>query len=167
MIVLIGFMGAGKSTVGRLLAAQLRLPFADADAVIEAEQELSIPDIFEGYGEPEFRRIEAETIIRLLAGPETVLSLGGGALATKAVRDALAGHQVVLLDVELDEALRRVGGDGSRPMLARNDVPELFASRQQAYRKAATEVVPVNDRTPQEVTAAVLTALVSPRATTD
>lgn len=167
MIVLIGFMGAGKSTVGRLLAAQLGLPFADADAVIEAEQGLSIPAIFEGYGEPEFRRIEAETITRLLTGPETVLSLGGGALGSKAVREALAGHQVVLLDVALEEALRRVGGEGSRPMLARNDVPGLFASRQQAYRKAATEVVPVNDRTPQEVTAAVLTALVSPRATTD
>ena len=162
MIVLIGFMGAGKSTVGRLLAAKLGLPFADADAVIEAEQGLSIPDIFEGYGEPEFRRIEAETITKRLAGPKTVLSLGGGALGTTAVRDALAGHQVVLLDVELAEALRRVGGDGSRPMLARNDVPELYASRQQAYRAAAKLVVPVTGRTPQEVAASVLAALVAP-----
>lgn len=162
MIVLIGFMGAGKSTVGRLLATRLGLDFIDSDAVIEVEQGLSIPDIFEGYGESGFRRIEAETIARLLSGPEAVLSLGGGAVGSTDVQAALAGHQVVLLDVELAEALRRVGEDGSRPMLARSDVAELYASRQRDYRDAATVIVPVTGRTPPEIVAAVVTGLAAP-----
>lgn len=162
MIVLIGFMGAGKSTIGRLLATRLGRRFTDVDAVIAAEQGLSIPALFEGYGEAGFRRIEAETVVRLLAGPDRVLSLGGGALGSAEVRAALAGHQVVLLDVEFEEAMRRVGGDGSRPMLGRPDLPELYAARQQAYRDAASVVVPVDGRTPAEVTAGVLAALGEP-----
>jgi len=159
MIVLIGFMGAGKSTVGRLLAARLGLGFVDADAVIEAEQELRIPAIFEGYGEAGFRRIEAKTIAKLLTGPEVVLSLGGGAPASAEVRAALAGHQVVLLDIEFEEACRRVGGDSSRPMLTRPDLPEIYANRQKTYREAASVVVPAGGRKPDEVAAAVLDAL--------
>ena len=162
MIVLVGFMGAGKTTVGRLVAARLGVPFVDADAEIEAREGLPVPAIFEGYGEEGFRAIEAATIARLLAGPEVVLALGGGALGTEAVRRAIAGHRVVLLDVDLSQALARVGGDPSRPMLRSPDLPGLYAGRQQAYHDAA-EVVVRADRTPREVAAEVLTALRRPR----
>lgn len=159
MIVLVGFMGAGKTTVGRLLADRITVPFVDADEAIVAAQGRSIADIFTAEGETGFRRIEAVRIAGLLAGEEVVLALGGGALGTPAVRDALAGHRVVLLDVPLAEALARVGGDAGRPMLARPDLAEVYAGRQQDYREAASVVVPVAGRTPDEVADAVLSEL--------
>lgn len=159
MIVLVGFMGAGKTTVGRLLAEELGVPFVDADEAIVAAEGRSIADIFTTDGEAGFRRIEASRIAGLLAGDEVVLALGGGALGTPAVRDAVAGHQVVLLDVPLAEALARVGGDAGRPMLARPDLAEVYAGRQQAYRDAASLVVPVAGRTPAQVVAALRSAL--------
>jgi shikimate kinase len=156
MIVLIGFMGAGKTTVGRLLARELGVPFVDADAAIEAAEGTTIPEIFDSRGEAGFRRVEASTITDLLAGDDIVLALGGGALGSDDVRRALVGHRVVLLDVPLTEALARVGGDASRPMLARPDLGDLYKGRQQAYRDAASVVVPVAGRTPREVAADVL-----------
>ena len=159
MIVLVGFMGAGKTTVGRLLAERLGIPFVDADEAIVAAEGRSIADLFSADGEAGFRRVEAVRIGDLLAGDEVVLALGGGALGTPAVRDAVAGHRVVLLDVPLAEALARVGGDTGRPMLARPDLAELYADRQQAYHDAASVVVPVAGCTPAEVATAVLAAL--------
>lgn len=162
MIVLVGFMGAGKTTVGRLLAEELGVPFVDADEAIVAAEGRSIADIFRDDGEAGFRRIEASRVAGLLAGDEVVLALGGGALGTPAVRDAVAGHQVVLLDVPLAEALARVGGDAGRPMLARPDLAEVYAGRQQAYGDAASLVVPVAGRTPEQVVAALRSALSDP-----
>lgn len=159
MIVLVGFMGAGKTTVGRLVADALGLPFVDADAAIEAAVERSIPEIFIASGEGGFRALEAEVITGLLAGPAAVLALGGGALGSESVRSALAGHRVVLLDVSLEEALARVGGDPTRPMLQRTDLPELYAGRQRAYRDAADLVVPAGGREPAAVAEQVLAAL--------
>jgi shikimate kinase len=159
MIVLIGFMGAGKTTVGGLLAEHLGLPFVDSDQVIEATKGRLIADIFQAHGETGFRAIEAATITGLLAGPEAVLALGGGALATPEVRTALAGNQVVLLDVALDEALERVASDPGRPMLHKPDLPGLYASRQDAYREASTVAVPVSGRSPREVVEDVLAVL--------
>src|SRR6476619_8215072 len=85
-IVLVGMMGAGKSTVGRRLAARLRLPFADADTEIEAAAGMSIPEIFEIHGEPYFRDGEVRVIARLLEGGPAVLATGGGALMREATR---------------------------------------------------------------------------------
>lgn len=159
MIVLVGFMGAGKTTVGRLVAERLGVPFVDADAAIEEREGIRVPAIFERDGEAGFRRIEADVVERLLAGPEVVLALGGGALGSQTVREALSGHRVVLLDVGLAEALTRVGGDPSRPMVSRPDLPRLYSGRLQAYRDAAQVVVPVDGRTPAEVAADVLAEL--------
>lgn len=140
-IVLVGFMGAGKTTVGRLLAARLGMTFIDVDAAIAAEQGRSVAQIFAEDGEAGFREIEAATIADLLTGLPAVIALGGGALTTEAVRQSLVGQRVVLLDVSLADALARVGGDPKRPMLS-GDVEGLYATRQDAYRDAATVVVP-------------------------
>ena len=139
-VVMIGFMGAGKTTVGRLLADRLGLDFVDTDDVVEATAGRRTAEIFDDLGEPGFRQLEAATIAEVLCGPPAVVSLGGGALYSESVRRVLAGHQVVLLDVPLDEALRRVGSDLRRPMLAGN-VPALYASREDAYHAAATLVI--------------------------
>ncbi len=159
MIVLIGFMGAGKTTVGRLLAEHLLTPFIDSDQVIEASEGLAVREIFAMRGEAEFRRIEAATITRLLSGPDVVLALGGGALTTPQVRAALVGHQVVLLDVAFEEALERVAADPGRPMLHKPNLSGLYDRRQDDYREAARVAVPVSGRSPRTVVADVLAAL--------
>ena len=159
MIVLIGFMGAGKTTVGGLLAEHLGMPFVDSDAVIEASEGLAVREIFATRGEAEFRWVEAATIRRLLAGPDVVLAVGGGALTAAEVRAALAAHQVVLLDVAFEEALERVAADPGRPMLHRPDLSGLYDRRQDDYREAARVAVPVSGRSPREVVADVLAAL--------
>jgi shikimate dehydrogenase len=140
-IVLLGFMGAGKTTVGELLAQRLGMSFIDADQAIVARDGRDIPAIFAAEGEPGFRAIEAATIADLLTGFPAVIALGGGAVTTPSVAEALRGHLVLLLDVPLETALERVGGDQGRPMLARDDLPQLFAERQDAYRHAATAVI--------------------------
>ena len=159
MIVLIGFMGAGKTTVGGLLAERLGMPFVDSDAMIEASEGLAVREIFATRGEAEFRRVEAATIRRLLAGPDVVLAVGGGALTTAEVRAAMAGHQVVLLDVAFEEALERVAADPGRPMLHRPDLSGLYDRRQDDYREAARVAVPVSGRSPRDVVADVVAAL--------
>jgi shikimate dehydrogenase len=140
-IVLVGFMGAGKTTVGRRLAARLGMDFVDADEAVVTTTGRSVADIFATDGEARFRELEAATIADLLTGFPAVIALGGGALGSEAVRQALAGHQVLLLDISLAEALARVGGDADRPMLARDDLAQLYDSRQEAYHAVATAVV--------------------------
>ncbi len=164
MIVLVGFMGAGKTTIGRGLARRLNRPFVDSDEVIERSTGLSITDIFEGYGEAGFREIEARTIAGQLAGPPVVLALGGGAVTTPSVRENLVGHEVVLLEIALTDALGRVGGDPSRPMLRRPDLAEIFAARQALYREVATLRIPVAGRSVAELVELVATGLSDPSA---
>ncbi len=164
MIVLIGFMGAGKTTVGRALAHRLARPFVDSDEVIEQATGLSIADLFEGYGEAGFRELEARVIADQLTGPPVVLALGGGAVTTLSVREELAGHQVVLLDISLADALSRIGGDPSRPMLQRPDLAEIFAAREELYREVATLRVPVAGRSVAELVEVVVAGLADPSA---
>ena len=158
MIVLVGFMGAGKTTVGRRLAAKLGRPFLDSDAVIEERAGRPIRDIFAGEGEPAFRELEHETIADLLAGPDAVLALGGGAAGHPGTRDLLASGAatVVYLRVSYDDVLARVGGDTGRPVLARADVADVFTARQAIYSAAATFTVDTGGRSPEDITADIL-----------
>ncbi len=128
MIVLVGFMGAGKTTVGELLAGQLGLPFTDADQVIEQRAGRPVRQIFAEDGEPAFRALEHQVITALLDGPELVLALGGGAAGHPRTRQQLTGAQVVYLHVSYEQALARVGGDPGRPMLARPGLAETYPS---------------------------------------
>jgi shikimate kinase len=159
VIVLVGFMGAGKTTVGRVLAAGLGLPFLDSDHVIEARAGRAIPEIFATDGEPAFRALEQEVIADLLRGPDVVLALGGGAAEHEETRKLLAAVPVAFLRVSYDGAVARIGGDGNRPMLARPDLPAVYARRQDGYESVATTVVDVDGLLPEAIAGRILASL--------
>lgn len=154
MIALVGFMGAGKTTVGRLLAARVGLPFVDADAAIEAAAGKPIGEIFED-GEAAFRELESRTVHSILEGPEAVVALGGGALGDPSIATALQWATVVWLDVSFREGMRRLSGAGDRPMLRRGDPKALYESRRDVYRRAAGHVVPADGKSPEELAAQI------------
>src|SRR5437879_4279455 len=140
-IVLIGMMGAGKSTIGRRLSARLRLPFLDADTEIEAAAGMSIPDIFERHGEPHFRDGEARVIARLLDGGPIVLATGGGAFMREETRARIAAKAVsIWLKADADIIMRRVRRRADRPLLQTADpegtVTRLLTEREPVYGHA-------------------------------
>ena len=160
--VLVGPPGAGKSTVGELVAASLGVPFRDTDADIEAVAGKPIPDIFVEDGEAEFRTLERSAVAAALASFGGVLALGGGAVLAEETRAALAGHTVVYLSVELAEAVKRVGLGAGRPLLTVNPratLKRLLDQRRPLYLEVATATVVTDARTPEEVAAEVLAAL--------
>ena len=159
MIVLVGFMGAGKSTVGSLLAARLGLPFTDSDQVIEQRAGRPVRQIFAEDGEPAFRALEHQVIAGLLDGPDLVLALGGGAAEHPGTRDLLATAQVVYLQVGYEQAMARVGGDPGRPVLARPDLAATYRRRLPLYAAVATLTVPTDHRPPEAVGQDILTRL--------
>jgi shikimate kinase len=161
-IVLTGFMGSGKSTVGPLLAARLGWRFVDADDVIEAEAGCSIPEIFRRHGEPGFRAREHAAIARLAAEDKLVLALGGGAIETEATRELLLGEPATLLvhlEVELATTLQRCRGtEGNRPILAdQANLASRYQRRLPLYRTAHVSIA-VDRLTPQEAAEAVALA---------
>lgn len=157
MIVLVGFMGAGKTTVGTLLAAKLGLPFTDSDQVIEQRAGRPVRQIFAEDGEPAFRALEHEVIAELLDGPPIVLALGGGAAEHPQTQNKLANAQVVYLHVSYAQALQRVGGDPeSRPLLARPDLAGLYERRLGVYAGVATMTVPTDGRDPLAIAEDIL-----------
>jgi shikimate kinase len=140
-IVLVGMMGAGKSTIGRRLSVRLRLPFLDADTEIEAAAGMSIPDIFETHGEPHFRDGEARVIARLLDGGPTVLATGGGAFMREDTRDRIRDKAIsIWLKADADIILRRVKRRADRPLLQTADpaatVGRLIREREPVYQNA-------------------------------
>src|SRR5215472_11114985 len=141
LIVLVGMMGAGKSTIGRRLAARLRLPFLDADGEIEAAAGMTIPEIFELHGEPHFRDGEARVIARLLESGPAVLATGGGAFMREETRRRIGDKAVsIWLKADTDIIMRRVRRRADRPLLQTNDpaatVNRLIAEREPVYQKA-------------------------------
>jgi 3-dehydroquinate synthase/shikimate kinase/3-dehydroquinate synthase len=151
MIVLVGFMGAGKTTVGRRLALMAGLPFIDVDENIERAAMKGIREIFVSEGEPAFRSRERAAISEALGGDEGVVALGGGALDDPLTRTDLEWHDVVHLDVSFSEALRRIGGDDSRPMLARSDPKALYDERARHYERVARVSVTTDGKRPEAI----------------
>ena len=140
-VVLVGMMGAGKSTVGRRLALRLGLPFLDADTEIESAAAMTIPEIFEAHGEPHFRDGEARVIARLLEGGAKVLATGGGAYMREETRQRIRDKAVSLwLEADADVILRRVKRRADRPLLKTPDpagtIAKLIAERYPVYRAA-------------------------------
>ena len=141
LIVLVGMMGAGKSTIGRRLAARLRLPFVDADVEIEAAAGMTIPEIFEMHGEPHFRDGEARVIARLLESGPAVLATGGGSFMREETRQRIHDKAVsIWLKADADIIMRRVRRRADRPLLHTADpaatVTRLMTEREPIYQHA-------------------------------
>jgi shikimate kinase len=145
-IVLVGMMGAGKSSVGRRLSQRIGIPFVDADTEIEKAAGMSIPDIFATHGEPEFRAGEARVIARLLEGGPQVLATGGGAFMNDGTRAGIAAKGIsVWLRAELEVLVKRIRRRHDRPLLATTDDPattlrELIDLRYPIYAQAELTV---------------------------
>ncbi|WP_367324508.1 shikimate kinase [Streptomyces sp. HUAS ZL42] len=162
LVVLVGPMGVGKSTVGQQLAERLGVGYRDTDDDIVAEQGRTIAEIFVDEGEPVFRAIEKRAVHSALAEHDGVLALGGGAILDEDTRALLAGQRVVYLSMDVEEAVKRTGLNAARPLLAvnpRKQWRELMEARRHLYEGIATAVVPTDGRTPDEVTQACLDAL--------
>ncbi len=161
-IVLTGFMGSGKTTVGPLVAARLGWRFVDVDDVIEAEAGMTIAEIFSQKGETAFRERERETIARLVEGDELVLALGGGAIETAATRQLLKsgeGTLLVHLEVRLATTLARCGGtEHTRPILAdQANLARRYERRLPLYREAHLSIA-VDALTPERAALAIVQA---------
>jgi shikimate kinase len=162
VVVLVGPMGVGKSTVGRMLADRLGLAYRDTDDDIVAEQGRPIAEIFVDEGESVFRAIERDAVRRALAEHDGVLALGGGAVLDADTRALLAGLRVVYLSMDVEEAVRRTGLNAARPLLAVNPRKQwraLMEARRHLYEEVAAAVVATDGRAPEDVTQAVLDAL--------
>ena len=165
--VLVGLPGSGKTTIGRRLAKALGVGLLDTDVAIEERTGRRIADIFASDGEQEFRRIEEEVVRAALADHDGVVSLGGGAVTSPGVCEALAGHTVIYLEISAREGVRRTGGNTVRPLLAGPDRAEkyraLMAKRVPVYRRVATIRVDTNRRNPGAVVRQILSRLQAPQ----
>lgn len=163
-LVLIGPMGAGKSTIGKEIAKKLKCSFADTDALIEVDQGKSVSEIFVEDGEPHFRLVEESIVIDALISENGVLSLGGGAVINDAVRVALTASpaKTVFLDISLTAVSPRVGFDKARPLLMvnpRQKWAELMAQRRPIYEELADFSIDVSEKTVSEIATEIIGAL--------
>jgi shikimate kinase len=165
-LVLVGMMGAGKSSIGRKLAQRLNLPFVDADAEIEHAADMNISDIFAKHGEPYFRAGEARVIARLLEGGPQVLATGGGAFMHPQSREAIRAKGIsVWLKAEYDVLMKRIKRRSDRPMLKTQDPGEtlrrLMQERDPVYGEA--DVIVHSRDVPHEIIIAEIISAVAQR----
>ena len=161
-VVLVGTMGAGKTTVGRILAQKWGVGFRDSDQDIEASEGRSVSDIFVDSGEAEFRALERAAVAQALESHDGVLALGGGAVLDESTRTALEGHRVVFLRVGLSDAAQRVGLGVSRPLLlgnVRGRIKHLIDERTPVYESVAAHVVDTDGLSVGEVVERVRAAV--------
>jgi len=160
--VVLGPPGAGKTTIGQLLAERLDLPFRDVDEDIVVSAGKPISDIFTSDGEPAFRAMEEQAVADGLKTHDGVLALGGGAILSAATRELLAGHTVVFLNVGMAEGVKRTGLSSARPLLTginpRATFKALLDARLPLYREVATIEVVTDHLEPEQVVDAVLAA---------
>jgi shikimate kinase len=163
-IVLTGFMGSGKTTLGRLIAARLGWNFLDLDQHIESRTGLSVPEIFALHGEPHFRRVESTALVSALGKPNTVIALGGGTpeiLTNRLLLEQTPGTATLFLDAPFPVLFDRcVLQDISRPVLADPALAERrFAQRQPLYRALAHHTIDTSTLEAQEAVEAMIAAL--------
>jgi shikimate kinase len=161
--VLVGPPGAGKTTVGELVAAALGKDFRDTDADIVAAAGKPVSDIFVDDGEDAFRALERAAVVTALSTFDGVVALGGGSVLADETRERLKdGHAVVFLSVELTDAVNRVGLGAGRPLLAVNPratLKHLLEQRRPLYQEVATWTVVTDGRGPEEIAAEVVALL--------
>jgi len=162
-IVLVGLMGAGKSAIGRKVAAMLELPFVDADTEIETVSKMTVPELFDQYGEPEFRALEKRVISRLLKSGQQVLATGGGAFINESTRQTIKRRGIsVWLSADLDLLMERVSRRQNRPLLRDPDprgvMQRLMDTRYPVYAHANIEVQS-RDISKEEMAANVVAAI--------
>jgi shikimate kinase len=162
-VILIGAPGAGKTTVGTLLADRLGVGFTDTDAVIEAAAGKPVSDIFIDDGEPEFRRLERDAVAAALANSHGVIGIGGGAVMDTQTQSRLAGRRVVYLETGFTELAKRIGFDRPRPLLVgtnpRAQLKALLDQRLPVYDSLAWLTVITDGREPPDVAAEIAAAL--------
>jgi len=163
-VVMVGLMGAGKTSIGRRLAARLDMPFVDADAEIEAAAGCTIEEIFERHGEAAFRDGERRVIARLLEGPPQILATGGGAYMDESTRALIREHAISLwLRADLDTLAGRTSRRSNRPLLKQGNpratLERLMRERYPVYAEADV-TIDSHDCPPEETTQAALTALI-------
>lgn len=163
-VVLVGLMGAGKTSVGTRLAAILGTAFVDSDEEIERAANLSVQEIFERYGEPQFRAGERRVIARLLSGPPAVIATGGGAFMDAGTRALIRAAGIgVWLRADLNVLLQRTSGRTHRPLLNRGDPRETLARlievRYPVYAEADITIDSLADQSHEQMAARILDAL--------
>ncbi len=162
VVVLVGVMGAGKTTVGGHVAEALGVPLRDTDDDIVATAGKPISEIFIDDGEDHFRALERAAVRTALRDFDGVLALGGGAILAEETRTALKAHRVVYLEVGLSAAVSRVGLGAGRPLLAINPratLKHLLDLRRPLYEEVATFIVSTDGREPEEVAEEIVTLL--------
>jgi shikimate kinase len=161
-IVLVGVPGAGKTTVGKLLAKDLGIDFFDSDQVIESRAGKSVSDIFTQDGEPAFRKLEHDVIVELLDSNNVVLALGGGSLGNEETRAKVKDATTVWLVAGLAQAVDRVGMNRNRPLLlgnVRGQLADLMAAREPFYKEVAAIAVDTSKLIPSEVVTEIVSEL--------
>jgi shikimate kinase len=162
LVILIGPPGAGKTTVGAVLARKIGVSFTDTDTEVEAVAGKPVSDIFVEDGEPAFRDLEREAVARALASSDGVVAVGGGAVLDQQTQERLAGQPVVYLQTGFAAAAQRVGFAQARPLLLRNPratLKALLDQRLPIYQKLAWLTVATDGQAPEQIAAEIATHL--------
>lgn len=160
-LFILGYMGTGKTTISRLLTESLGIAMIDIDAEIAKEQGISINEIFTKYGEEYFRDLETSMIERLAAGPETIISCGGGVPLRQRNRDIIKAEGIaVVLTASPKNIYERIKNDNQRPLLKGNMsveyIADMLEKRREAYASVAHHTIGTDGKTPEEICAEIL-----------
>lgn len=159
-ITLIGFMGSGKTTVGKLLASILAYNFIDTDDLIENKEAISISEIFKTRGEEHFRELESSTLSHVINLKDTVISTGGGIVTIDRNMEILKDANVIYLEATPRQIYNNIKHDRSRPLLEGDDmyskINEILDTRRSLYEDAADYIIEVDGKTPEEIASLIL-----------